>query len=298
MTIDMKALKQMFNSADKMNDLMQRSFAVYPIRQDVVALKKRHEASDQNVMVCLDEYGVVDHYELVFTKKQKDELKRAYKEATGDRPDADSESSVFVGILQRWGAAIPDLISLEPPMQKNRQRSLDSFVNAIEKMDAALADLDSGALGWLYASVVDKLSERGVSIDPYDGGMVSMRNHPPQAMVEAGEMRAELRKLAGCVVDAASEARKTLPLSDRVENDPRLTTAKDLERQIIENGIEFSTSETGFPAQCLRAIFELGGLDVEKVSHWLKKVADDPDSFAKFRQRMQEKTEGKNPPAL
>lgn len=296
MTIDMKALNQMFNSVDKMNDLMCRSFSVYPIRQDIVALKKRHDAGDPNVVVYLDENGSIDHYELEFTDEQADELKRAYKEAAGDRLYADDDSEVFVSTLQSWGAGIPDLISVEPPIQKNRQRAIDSFVNAIEKMDVALADLDSGALGWLYANVVDKLSKNGVCIGPYDGGMVSMRNHPQQAMVEAGEMRAELRKLAGWVVDAATEARNTLPLSERVENDPRLMTAKALERQIIENVIEFSTSETGFPAQCLRAMFELGGLDVEKVSHWLKKVAEDPDSYAKFRQRMQEKSEGKNPP--
>lgn len=297
MTIDVKALNQMFTSADKMNDLMHRSFAVYPIRQNILELKKRHETGDKNVMAYRDEHGAIDHYELKFTAEQSQELRRAYKDALGDRvPTAGQCEKVFVRILEAWGAAIPELMSVSPLPNKSRQRAIVSFANSMEKMDAALDELDGGGLGWLYANVVDKLSENGVRVSPDDMDIVSMKNHPIKAMVEAGEFRQELRKLTKAVVDAAVDAKENLPIIDRVENDPRFTTAKALERRIIEEGFEFSTSEVGFPAQCLRAIFELGGLDVEKVSYWLKKVAEDPDSYAKFRQRMQEKTEGKNPP--
>lgn len=295
----MDQINKYLKYAEKNINLINRGAAAYPIRQDLAELKKRHEDGDKNVIAYLDGQGRVERYELEFTQKQRDELERAYwAEVPKETYVDDTSGSYFVGLIERWGGSIPDFLAIEPPIHKTRQRAIDSFVKGIEKMDAALAELDSSALGWLYANVVDKLACEGLQVSPDDGGMISMRNNHIQAMVEAGELRAELRRMARSVADAATEARETLQQSERVENDPRTKMAKELERLITENGIEFSIAENGFPAQCLRAVFELGGLEIEKVSYWLKKAADDPDSYANFRQRMQEKTEGKNLPGL
>lgn len=295
----MDQIHEFIKCAKKNIDLMNRGAAVYPISKDLSALKKRHENGDPNVIAYLDKQGKVESYGLEFTQEQRYELERAYLAVAPKETYVDDySSSYFVGLIERWGASIPDFLAIEPPAHKERQRAIVSFVNGVEKVDAALRDLDSSALGWLYANLVDKFASEGIRISPDDDGIISMREHPIQSQVEAGELRVKLRRIASTLVDAAAEARGTLPKSDRIENDPRMQIAKNLERTIIENGIEFSTSESGFPAQCLRAVFELGGLDVEKVGYWLKKAADDPDSFARFRQRMQEKTEGKNLPGL
>lgn len=291
--------KKIIKHTEKILDLMHRGRSAYPIQQDQAYFKKRYLDGDKNIAAYLDDSGCIDHYELKFTTEQKQDLERAYWTAVDKKiVFDDSAAIVFVGILESWARSIPDYLKIAPPSHKERQRSIDSFIKGIEKIDTALAGLDSAALGWLYAKAADKLSEEGIRISPDDGEIVSMKNHPIQAQVEAGELRNEFRRLAKSLVEAATDARETLPQSERIENDPRMTMAKALERQIIENGIDFSITESGFPAQCLRAVFELGGLEIEKVGYWLKKAADDPDSYARFRRRMQEKTEGKNLPGL
>jgi len=155
----------------------------------------------------------------------------------------------------------------------------------VEKFDAALADMDSAALGWLYAVIVDRLAAAGVQVSQGDDAIVSMRDHPMRAQIEAGELRHEIRRVAGAIVEAADEACGTLPVHDFAENDVRLKVALWLERQVLDHRIEFDTSETGFPAQCLRAVFDLGGVDSERVSYWLKKAAAHPDSFGQFLAR-------------
>ena len=295
----MDQINKYLKYGEKNINLINRGAAAYPIRQDLAELKKRHEDGDKNVIAYLDGQGRVERYELEFTQKQRDELERAYwAEVPKETYVDDTSGSYFVGLIERWGGSIPDFLAIEPPIHKTRQRAIDSFVKGIEKMDAALAELDSSALGWLYANVVDKLACEGLQVSPDDGGMISMRNNHIQAMVEAGELRGRLRRIASSAAEAAANARDTLPKSERVENDPRFKMAQYLERQIIEEGIAFSTNETGFAAQCLRAIYELGGLEVEKVGSWLKKAADAPDSFTNSRQQMRNKTEGKNTPAL
>lgn len=295
----MNQLKQFWKRFEETQDLFNRGMATYPVRRDLAALKRRWDNGDRNVVPYADENGNIYNYKLEFTRKQREELRKAYRQAKNRElmPD-EIEDRVFVGIIERFGAAIPDFISIEPPDQKTRLRAIDSFVNGVEKMDSALAEMDSSALGWLYATAVDKLSSEGVQVSTGDSNIVSMRRHPMRAQVEAGEMRHELRTLAGAIVSAARDAQTSLPKYERNDNDARLQTVKGLERQIIEHGIEFVTTESGFPAQCLRSMFELAGLDTEKVSYWLNKAADDPDSFARFSERMSQKYGGENPPAL
>ena len=294
----MDPIKQFWNNFEEKQELFFRGMVTYPVRRDLAALKRRRDLGDPNVIAYVDESGHPYNYELKFTKAQSEDLRKAYRSAKKRLvlPD-ECEDELFVNIIESFSDAILDLLVIEPPEQKVRQRAIDSFVNGVEKIDAALAEMDSSAIGWLYATVVDKLSSEGVQVSAGDNNIVSMRQHAMRAQVEAGEMRHELRKLALGVVAAAREAQASLPKYERNENDARLRTAKALERQIIDHGIAFVVTETGFPAQCLRSMFELAGLETEKVSYWLKKVADDPDSYAKFLDRMRQKSSGENPPS-
>lgn len=292
----MDPIKQFWNNFEEKQELFFRGMVTYPVRRDLAALKRRRDNGDPNVIAYSDEGNIYD-YKIEFTKEQKDELCKAYRAVKNlELMPHEYEDRVFVGTIESFADAILDLLIVEPPDQKARLRAIDSFINGVEKIDSALAEMDSSALGWLYAAAVDKLSGEGVQVSTGDNNIVSMRRHPLRAMVEAGEMRHELRKLALGVVSAAREARTSLPKYERNENDARLRTAKALERQIIDHGIDFVVTETGFPAQCLRSMFELAGLETEKVGYWLKKVADDPDSYAKFLDRMRQKSSGKNLP--
>lgn len=296
----MNQLKQFGKRFEENHDLVARGMATYPVHRDLAALKRRHDAADPNVMAYLDENGYAKRFEVNFTKKQSKELREAYRSAKDHlpRPNEDEEE-VFVRTIEAFADAILDFQVIEPPDQKVRQRAIDSLIAGVEKMDSALAEMDSGSLGWLYANIVDRLSiDDGVQISPGDSEVASMRRHPMRAQVEAGELRSSLRKLASTVITAARESQSSLPKFDRIDNNVRLKTSKALEELIVRHGMKFVVTETGFPAHCLRSMFDLAGLECEKVGYWLKKAADDADSYARFVDRLRHKNDGENPPPL
>lgn len=285
--------------AEEAMDLSRRFFNAFPVRRNVGTLKQRHEAGDRNVTCYKNEDGNIFDYQLKFTKEQRQALLDAYKQArpgSGEHMDHGVESEVFVGVLESWGDSIQLYSERKPDVQKYRTRQLESIEVALLKLDEALSKLDSGALGYWYAHVADATAKCGYQLSATDGATVSMLREPFRATVEAGEFRQILRPLVAAWIESTKAAAATLPKHDHQENDDRFATAKALERMVIEHTIAFETSETGFPAMCLHAVFDLGGMEVEKVSYWLKKVADDPDSFARFKDRMAQKFEGENSP--
>lgn len=295
-----KEVRDFQKRADEALELFNRSAAAFPVKREVASLRARHDAADPNVIKIYhgekDEDGV--EYRLEFTDDQKTELHRVYLAARprGDGvtpyPDenerAEFDASVFVGTIERWAGAIGEFQSTIPATQKERKRSMESASNAIMKFDQALDALDSAALGYMYAHIVDALAPRGVQLSPADNQITSMVDHPVRAMVEAGEFRARLRGIIEAVVEATKSASDTLPKHEHTENDPRYQAAANLEKVMVRTGLPFNSSETGPAATFLRAIFELGGIDIEKVSYWLKKVEDDPDNEAAFLKRMRD----------
>lgn len=294
----MDSVQQFWRRFEETTNLWDRGVSTFPVRRNLAALRARHEKGDRNVIAYRDEKGNVERYKLEFTEEQRAELVGGYRAAFQAAPGpTDCEAEVFVDILESWGDSLIDAEAIKTPEQKTRTRNLQSFATALERVDVALNEIDSAALGWLYANIVDKLAVCGVQLSPADERMSSMKNESLRAQVEAGELRDQLRHRIAVVVEAAGDATKTLPKSERTANDPRRQIAKALERHFIEHGIEFATTETGFPAQCLRAAFELGGVSTEKVSYWLKLAADDPDSYARFI-AMHNKSDGGNQPPV
>jgi hypothetical protein len=297
----MDEIEKFLRKADEAQELFNRLPAAYPAKRDLAALKARWEAGDKTVIKYIDEdEDGGAYYRLEFTEKQQAELIDAYISASPKNDDRSkfpaylkrlrSDADVFVRILQGWADGIEHSQNLVPDNQKSRERVFDSLGNAFAKLDQSLSELDSEALGYWYAHVVDALAKSGIQLSSADNQLTSMLDHPLRAVVEGGELRKDLRQMIKLIVQSTITAKESLPKYDRVENDIRLRKAKALERLVIEHGLPFDTSETGYPAACLRAIFDLAGLEVEKVSYWLKKAEDDPDSFAKFVKRMKEKT--------
>lgn len=277
-----------WDNFEETQDLFNRLPAAFPQKRDIAKLKGRWDAGDRNVMKTdHGEYGGIT-YSLQFTPEQRTELKRVYIAARPGRniDVIESEALVFVRVIESWAAAIDDFHSLTPDTQKERKRTFGSIGLSVMKLDQSLAELDSEALGYWYGHVVDALAISGLRLSEADNRMSSMLNHHLRAVVEGGELRKELRAVIGVIAKATECASEGLPKHNHAENDPRLMTAKALERLIIENGIPFDSTETGFAAITLRAMFDLAGLDIEKVSYWLKKVEDDPDSYARFLLRM------------
>lgn len=292
----MNEIKRFWQRFEERRQLLSDVHNVFPVRRDLAKLKARRDAGDQNVVVYLDEAGHPHHYAVKFTPEQREDLRRQYRVVKPATGPMDDEDDLFVSIIEAQADGILDSQSICVAYQKDRSRAINSLVNAAQKFDTALDQLDSAALGWLYGHIANRLAPEGYQLSEADGQLASMLDDPLRAQVEAGRLRQQIRRLVGVVTEAAAEAEKSLPPAERTENDPRLTTALCLERQIVGSGIQFVTTETGFPAACLRAMFEIAGVEVDKVSYWLDKAAKHPNSFGRFLDEQSNKFGVKNPP--
>ena len=284
---------QFMRRASAASDTMMRVGRAYPIKRDMAALKARWDANDPNITATDHGDGRIT-YERHFTEAQAKKLEEAY---IANRPPVEGfylpgwadEASVFVRIIEGWAASIELFKAIAPPDQKARTRSLNSVANALTKLDQALAMLDSGALGYLYANVAEALATAGFHSDEADNRLVSLMENPALAVAEAGEGRKILRTVIAEVVEATNSASKDLPTFDHIENDPRLGVVRQLERLMREHQLPFEANETGFAAQCVREMFDLADVEVEKVGYWIKKAIDHPDSDARWLQSMRDR---------
>lgn len=277
--------------ADELSERMQQ---VYPInrRNDMVQLRQRWEAKDPNV--CKYDYGDRVTFKLKFTDAQRKAIEDGYLAL---RPPAELytkegwtyQAKVFARVVEGMGESIGAWQALTPEPQKSRRRTIEQIGVSVLKLDQLLNELDSQSMGFLYSHVVDALAVTGLQISEADNRMTSMLNHGFRSVVEGGEARQSLRSLTAILVDATTKAANDLPKYDFTEGDVRFVLARRLERRMLENMLPFEASETSFAAQCLRAMFELGGLDVEKVAYWIKKAIDHPDSWARFLQKNRER---------
>jgi hypothetical protein len=58
-----------------------------------------------------------------------------------------------------------------------------------------------------------------------------------------------------------------------------------------EHQLPFDASEKGFAAQCMRAMFDLADINVEKVGYWIKKAIDHPDSDTRWLQGLRDRAD-------
>jgi hypothetical protein len=286
---------QFVRRADEASDAMRRAARAFPIKRDLATLKARWEAKDPNIQAIDHGDGRIT-YERRFTDAQIEILQKAY---VANRPRVQDyyllgwshEATVFVRIIESWAASIELLQAITPPNQKTRIRSLNSVANALAKLDQALGTLDSGALGHLYAKVAEAMMEAGSLPSEAANRSGSLRQSPALVVAEAGEGRKVLRTVIAALVNATKSAAGDLPTFDHVENDPKLGVVRQLERLMREHQLPFEASETGFAAQCVRAMFDLADVNVEKVGYWIKKAIDHPDSDARWLKSLGDRAE-------
>ncbi|MBS0587934.1 MAG: hypothetical protein JSS37_08215 [Proteobacteria bacterium] len=68
------------------------------------------------------------------------------------------------------------------------------------------------------------------------------------------------------------EAAKTLPMHKL--DSPEFGIAVELELLFRKYGIKFTVTNTGLAADCLREIYNLAGLQIDRVDYWLKRARD------------------------
>ena len=214
------------------------------------------------------------------------ELRSGYLRLRGNAagaPHWKEEADIFVRTLEGWGRSIQLFKAATPAIQKLRKRSLKSLEMAILKIDEVLNDLDSEALGLLYANVACAINDA----HPSDTSATPAADQHLRSVVEGLELRISLRETAGLLVSAILKTRDALPKFDYVANHPCLKTAQQLERLMLDHRLPFESREDGFAAQCLREMLSLSdpfGQEDKKVSYWLDKIVNSPDSYARFLQ--------------
>lgn len=284
------------------NELMFRYFAARNNDKEralMGPLKERFEKGDPNVTRTEQESGEY-LYSLRFTKRQFEQLKSEY---LNYRPEAqvpnitkhdaewlDSEACVFVGVIDGWAAELYFGQGRIPAHQKERKRSMESVNLSLYKFEEALDKLDTDALMHWYGHVADSLSKAGYQVSEADNEIVSMLRDPMRAAAESQELRNELGRVINEVTNATIIAAETLPKFNHTEYDPRYKIAQNLERLVIDNNIHFDSTENGFASLCLTEMFNVAGLEDDNVTYWLKKAEDNPDSHARWLQRMRNET--------
>jgi len=279
-----KSVLRFVDRADEAFDLVQRIPGAIRHKAPYMAARAaRWHDSDPNVEKCSREADDdFDVYRLVFTEDQRMTLRAQYWRARGlDRRPRDDdgvdESTDFIETIETYANAYDYWRASQPGPQKNRQRAIESVANALERLDSALAALDSAALGFVHANIVDAGARHGFEIYESADLLASMLNEPLRAQVEGGELRKSLLARLAVVIDATREAKTNLPKHDHAANDWRLVGAAiPLKTLCMDHGIKFETTQRGFTAEVLRALFDLAGVDVKQVSYWLKKAAEDP----------------------
>jgi hypothetical protein len=198
----------------------------------------------------------------------------------------ENEAIVFVRVIEGWGAELYFGQGRMPPHQKERKRSMESVNISLYKLKEALDELDTDALAYWYGHVADSLSKAGYQVSEADNRIASMLRAPMRAAAESQELRNELGRVIKDVSNATITAAETLPKFNHTEYDPRYRIAQHLERFVIEQNIHFDSTENGFASICLTEIFSLAGLEDDSVTYWLKKAENNPDSYARWLQRM------------
>jgi hypothetical protein len=196
---------------------------------------------------------------------------------------SENSSEVFLAILEGYAAAIPIFAKYKPPKQEIRKELLASLSLHLSESIDKIKKIDDAALGYALWCGFEQMAKLGNEENPLAAGMA--------ACFEAEILRETYIKDLEAFQLGVQKAAKNLPLhSLNTSGDDcewysmptELSTATAIEKLFIDNGLDFTLSESGFSAACLRAVFALGGLNIDRVSYWLKKAKNHKNSWSNF----------------
>lgn len=262
--------------SDRASRILKATSAFTP--KTLLALIERAKSDPDRVKLIRME-GEPDRYQIAFTKSERQEILDKYiecrrpfwKGAPGELEDsAESFAALLVivaeGIL--WSdAAMPD-------EQTTRRKKFEQLKGAFLRVSELIEELDSAALGFFVAKIEEA------------EGRSALLNDPVMAMTTAGEIKPNVIRTLSMLQEVAATVAKDLPAYDREQNRPHMKAAMLLDKYFFEHSLEFTDSEAGFAALCLRKAIGLAtGKEPERVAHWLEKSLAHEDSMAAFRAR-------------
>lgn len=218
-----------------------------------------------------------------------EKLRKAMEKTFPNRrpEDNDFEISVILRILEGYANGITRYQQIEPESQQRRRERIESLAAHIEGAIEQLKQLDSAALGFVAWRGFEEISKAEGLPNVFSSGDAA--THEVYFWRESNILA--MTNFALGVRKAAAE----LPLhaiNKPAEDLPwyalpkELSTAMAVEKLFWDEGLKFTTSNNGLAAECLRAVYQLGGLNIDRVDYWLKKARDHSDSMTSIISRL------------
>lgn len=217
----------------------------------------------------------------------------ALKDQYTDQSSLDDTVVVIIGSMCGFAEYIVGLEKSKPERQQRRQERINSLATHMEGIIEQIKALDSPALGYAIYRGYDEISKDGDIPNPFEPGLDSIL----QAEITQDSKNIEiLTKFALGMRKAVRDLPKhSLNTSGKdysmYSQNVQLGPALALEDLFFRTGVKFTTSNSGLAAECLRAIYNLAGLDIDRVDYWLKRALDHPDSMKSFSEKMQKRAE-------
>jgi hypothetical protein len=193
----------------------------------------------------------------------------------------DDETYFFIEQLRDCGESIAEFEQLNPPKQQKRRETIKSLGSAILRCVKQFEALDSGAKGFVFFQGMQEISKVTGESNPFPDDIRT--NFFVHAHMD--EVSERLIAFANGVIKAGAE------LPEDPAPSIELRMALWLEDIFFKYGFEFTTSQTSFAAECLRAMLSLGGINKDRVDYWLSEARKHPDSMKQFKERLQKTNE-------
>lgn len=210
------------------------------------------------------------------------------------RPDdIEFETDVLIGCMEGLTEFILSIKQLQPEKQQRRQERINSLASHVEGIVDQLKEIDSAALCYSIYSGLNETAKKDNLPNSIEYGLDFMFK------VESIKDNENLEDLAAFALGLRKAARE-LPkhsLNTSGKDYPlyaqgaELGTTLGLERLFSQNKIKFIASNSSLAAECLRAIYILGSLDIDRVDYWLRQAIDHYDSSINFHRRSQKHNE-------
>ena len=200
-----------------------------------------------------------DEPPLRFDKTTRERLTKLFSEAYKGRdffPNTmEFEIRVTLGILEGYAAALPKRQKIQPEAQKRRRERAESLASHLEGAIEQLKLLDDAALGFLARRGFEEVSELSGQPIEFPDGM--------QACIEAYQWREDNIQALTAFAFGVRKAVYDLPqhpLNTSGQGYPRyavpkeLSTALGIEGLFWRQKLNFTTSNSGFAAECLEVL--------------------------------------------
>ena len=227
------------------------------------------------------------HFDEITKERLYQLLSSAFKKKNPYDYNSDSEICLMIIYMECFAEAIPGSEKFLPEKQQRRQERINSLAAHLEGLINQIEALDSPALGYAMHRGCEEISNIRKIANPlqssFDAILEAEFLQDKNNIKELKAFSLGLRKAAKDLPEhAGNTSGNNYPWYSQKS---KTAVALALEKLFFNAGIDFTTSNNGLAAECLRAIYNLGGLKLDRVDYWLRKAKNHHDSLFNISKR-------------